>query len=123
MKKIRLGDGLIIAAVLLLAVLTALTPLLFKNDGSTLSILADGETTAYSLAQNRTIELTANDHTLTIVIENGKAFVQSADCPDKTCLHTGAIAQTGEVIVCVPSRVLLRITERGESHDHDAIAG
>ena len=54
----------------------------------------------------------------TLVIENGKADMISADCPDKLCVKQHAISSNGETIVCLPNKVVVEI-EDGESSQFD----
>ncbi len=44
-------------------------------------------------------------------IENGKAYMASADCPDRWCMHQGKICDVGERVTCLPNRVMLEIVE------------
>ena len=44
-----------------------------------------------------------------LVIKDGAARVTEADCPDKICVHQGSIKNPGEVIVCMPHRVVITV--------------
>lgn len=44
-----------------------------------------------------------------IRVENEKISVDEADCPDKICVHTGAISQPGEIIACLPHKLIIEI--------------
>ena len=44
-----------------------------------------------------------------IRIENGHISVTDADCPDKICLQTGAISHAGEIIACLPHKLIIEI--------------
>lgn len=124
MRKFRFADGAILAAVLFAAALFSLVPLFFRQAGERLSVQTDEGITNYTLHQDQTLFLKSNGYSLTVVIRNGEAFVQSADCPDETCVHTGSISHEGEIVVCVPSHTVLRITEGGDRDDNaDALAG
>jgi hypothetical protein len=46
-----------------------------------------------------------------LVISDGKADMESADCPNQICVHHSAISHTGETIVCLPNRVVIEIVE------------
>ena len=46
----------------------------------------------------------------TITVKNGKIAVTDANCPDLVCVHTGSISQTGEVIACLPHRLIITIS-------------
>lgn len=43
------------------------------------------------------------------VIKDGQAAITEASCPDKICVHTGWISETGQTIVCLPNRVSVTI--------------
>ncbi|MDI6638910.1 MAG: NusG domain II-containing protein, partial [Bacillota bacterium] len=43
------------------------------------------------------------------IAEDGRARVRASDCPDKVCVKTGWIEHPGEVIVCLPNRVVVKI--------------
>lgn len=53
--------------------------------------------------------------TNTLVIQDGKADMISADCPDKLCVDQHAISSNGETIVCLPNKVVVEVEEGGES--------
>jgi hypothetical protein len=44
-----------------------------------------------------------------IEVKNGKAAFAESDCPDKICVNTGFIGNTGQSAVCLPNRLTLRI--------------
>lgn len=50
--------------------------------------------------------------------------VALSDCPTQDCVHTGAITRSGQSIVCLPARIIIRL-EGGEpaSGDVDAVLG
>ena len=51
----------------------------------------------------------------------GRAAVISADCPDKVCVRTGEISRAGEGAVCLPHKLVLRITG-GKGSAVDAVS-
>ena len=51
----------------------------------------------------------ANGGTNHLVIKDGQAAITEATCPDKICVHTGWISETGQTIVCMPNRVSVTI--------------
>lgn len=40
-----------------------------------------------------------------IVVENASICVSESDCPDKTCVKTGKIKNSGRPIICIPHRL------------------
>ena len=122
MRKIRLGDTIVILAVLITAGVLFAFSLLPKEEGARLLVTSETGEVGYSLSENRSFTLESNRHTLCIVIENQKAYVASSTCPDGSCLHQGKISSVGETVICVPSGVVLKILGEG-SHENDVVAG
>lgn len=57
-----------------------------------------------------------------ITIANGSISVSEADCPDKTCVNTGAVSTGVVPIICLPHRLEIRVVS-GESENIDAAVG
>ena len=114
---------LILIGILLLTALILF--LLFKdkprNEPDAVAVVTvDGtEIARYPLSRNGTFVL--NEGSNTLVIENGEAWVSEANCPDKLCMGFGKISKNGEIIVCLPNRLIVMI-EGGEASGIDAIA-
>ncbi len=119
---LRRGDIAIIALVLCAALLLVLLPLLRSTDGSAVLTVSfsDGSEQTYPLADDRTLTLTGNGHTLTVTIEEGAVRVIESTCPDGIC-RMGAISRHGEMLVCAPAGIAL--TVRSQGGDVDAILG
>lgn len=49
--------------------------------------------------------------TNTLVIQSGKAYISEANCPDKQCMKQGKISRAGEMLVCLPNRVVVKIID------------
>ena len=113
MKK---RDIILIASVLIVAVALLLVVELTKKDGAGVVVKVDGrEIGQYSLEENGTHPL--NGGTNILVIENGKAYLSDANCPDKLCVHQGKISRTGETITCLPNKLTVTVFGAEESLD------
>ena len=44
-----------------------------------------------------------------LIIQDGTAWISEASCPDKVCVHQGKVSLNGELIVCLPNRVIAKI--------------
>ncbi|MDR2132056.1 MAG: NusG domain II-containing protein [Clostridiales Family XIII bacterium] len=55
-----------------------------------------------------------------IVVEAGGIRVAEADCASKTCVHIGTKRLPGEMIACLPHRLVIKI--KGGEAPYDAIA-
>lgn len=54
-----------------------------------------------------------------IVIANGRVYVCESDCPDTLEIKAGAIQKAGQMLVCLPNRLVVRIEGR---RDVDGVA-
>ncbi|MEW6229491.1 MAG: NusG domain II-containing protein [Bacillota bacterium] len=43
------------------------------------------------------------------VASDGRVRISESDCPDKICVRTGWITRPGQVIVCLPNRIVVEI--------------
>ena len=67
---------------------------------------------------------TNRGYTVHLVVDNGGAWVDDADCPTRDCVRTGKIARAGQSVVCLPARVVVTIEGAEQnSASYDAIAG
>ena len=104
-------DFLVIGSLLLLSLVLLLVLRVGKKAGNEVIVRVDGqEQGKYSLSTSGRYEL--NGGTNILCIEDGKAYMESADCPDKVCIHRGKISKAGETIICLPNR--LTVTVSGE---------
>ncbi|KAB0578823.1 hypothetical protein EI53_00630 [Fusobacterium naviforme] len=108
-NTIRLMLFLFAAALLLLLGRS----LLFHGPGKKVLISQDGVLIhSYSLNETRTeIIPAANGGRNTLHIENGEVWVTDASCPDRLCEHMGHISLPGEIIACLPNRLIVQISE------------
>ena len=61
------------------------------------------------LSKDDTFVIASESGTNIVKVEDGKITIIEADCPDKVCVKTGAISNAGEVIACVPHKILILI--------------
>ncbi len=108
------------AAVILLAVAAIVFQMLLKKDGTYALVRMDQEQ-LYRLDLQKETELIVEgeDGFNKIEVKDGTVAVTEADCPDKVCVRTGYIRQTGEVIACLPHE--LTVTIAGKKAQEDAI--
>ncbi len=119
--KISGFDLLAAGIVLLAALLLLLLPFVASEKGQALIVTTPDEAWEYELSQNREWTLTSRGVTLTVVIENGCAYVRHSDCPDGVCVSGGSISKNGETLLCAPAGVTLRV--KGGGGDVDFVAG
>lgn len=116
MKK---NDIILIGAVLLVAIITAIVVSLLGGDGAYVVVRVDGEEVGkYSLSEDG--EYSLNGGTNILVIENGAAYLIEANCPDHLCVKQGKINKNGQTITCLPNK--LTVTVYGEDNDVDLVS-
>ena len=125
-KKKRKHDivlGLILLSVALILFVIDLTNISPDTGNKKVVVSVDGKKTAeYPLKKDATYELSGSHlGTNTLVIKSGKAYISEANCPDKQCMKQGKISKTGEMLVCLPNRVVVKIIDR--KNDEPVIDG
>jgi hypothetical protein len=63
------------------------------------------------------IKITYKDGYNIIRVENGRIRIIDADCPDKLCVKTGWITESGQSVICLPHKLIIKI--QGGSKDID----
>lgn len=119
MKKADMILGVI---VILVSLSLFLIRSLFQGAGAYIEVRIDGEYYGtYALDEDQEIAVGSGN---TVVIEDGRARMTEADCPDHLCVRQGRISRDGEMIVCLPNRVTVQVCdEQSEEIVPDAIAG
>lgn len=112
---ITVWDKSIIATLLTLALIIYLlfAGSLFGEQPEMVAIFVDGrEYATYSLAAItgiKKVEINTEFGHNTIEITSDDARITEASCPDKTDIQSGRITKPGQMLVCIPNRVTVRI--------------
>ena len=110
LKLFRIWDVILIVILLALVGL-AIYFVVAPKEGANVEIYVDGELfETLPLSRDTAVDL---DH-LKVIISGGTVRVEEADCHDKICEKRGRISRAGESIVCLPNRVVVRISGEGE---------
>lgn len=110
MKKndVILGGGILIAALLLFLVMH----LTRGEEGNQIQITVDGTVYGtYSLAKDQVIEVKEKDFYNRIRIQDGKAYMEEANCPDGYCEEQGKISGRTQTIVCLPHKLVVEVLD------------
>ena len=120
--KIRKADVLLVLVLLLVAAAAGIGMLAARDAGGEAVVVRDGqEILRLPLDEEAEETITDGDFSNTVVIRGGTARVTEANCPDKVCVHTGEIRYTGQTIVCLPHKLVVKI-EGGETPEADAVS-
>ena len=123
-NKRKIKNDIILAVIVIVVAATGLLLLnIFKTEGSFAVIKIDGkETERYPLSVNTEVVIeTGDDGRNTLVIEDNKAFMKDANCPDKICEGHSKISYKGETIVCLPHKVVIEIVADEATDELDAV--
>ena len=125
MKK-RKKDFIILLSILGAAlILFALNHFYFRNKGQTYcEIYIDGELMeTVNLSKNRQFSIDEKPNIKFEVKEHSIAFVES-DCPDKVCIHSGFLSQTGQSASCLPNKTTITIRSgKDDPTEPDIVVG
>ncbi len=114
-RKLR-NDVIFILSLLFLFSAVGLTVILTGESGDTVTVTVNktvfGE---YPLNRDTVVEIRANGHLNILVIKDGHAFVESADCPDGICASHRPISRDGESIICLPNKVVISVSANDEN--------
>ncbi|MDT8395838.1 MAG: NusG domain II-containing protein [bacterium] len=99
-----------------LVTLTAFAPRLLPagSAGSTLTVRTTGGVVTVSLAKDAVHPVDGPLGQARLVVADGRAHLQNAPCPLKICEGMGPVGMAGEVIVCLPNRIAVRVDGKGE---------
>ena len=105
-------DTLVALTVALLAIVSALLFYLPRSQAGVLTVVitvSGQEIQRTPLSEFTAADAAHNGYTLHIAAANGGVAVTSSDCPTQDCVHTGHISRSGQSIVCLPARVIVRL--------------
>ncbi len=75
-------------------------------------VRASGEKFVIPLPAETTLALAGPAGSTVVSIRGRAVRVVRSDCPAKLCVRTGEISRPGQAIICVPNRVVVRLSGR-----------
>lgn len=84
---------------------------LFSDKGAYVEISMNGKKIqTLSLEKNTTFEIKNSEGGINVLhIKNQRAYITSANCTDKLCVHQKAIHMEGESLICLPHKVIVTV--------------
>lgn len=58
---------------------------------------------------------------MTLEVKNGRIRVAGSDCARGICRHAGWVSAAGESIICIPSKVVIEISDRAGDSGYNAV--
>ena len=104
----RVGDGILLV---LLVLITAYSPRFLPAGvvGEMLTVRTPDSVREISLATDGRYPVKGPLGTAHLVIQKGRAHLENAPCPLKICESMGPIDRSGEIIVCIPNRIVVKV--------------
>jgi hypothetical protein len=119
-RKIR-NDIILVLCLLLIAVIGLAYLYLFRDKGDTVKVTVDGNQIGiYSLNENMTKDIITGEkgeNLNRLIIKDGKAYMETATCPDGICVNHNPIFRDGESMVCLPNGVVVTIIKNDDDLD------
>lgn len=124
-KTVIRNDVIVILIALVTALVFFVLTLIFnpKTDGERAVISLDGEIIGeYSLSEDVSLPIYDENgkFLLTFNVKDGKAYVTESVCNDHSCERMGPISRSGESIICLVSRLVIKV--EGSEKQIDAVA-
>lgn len=105
-KDFLLGGGILAVAIVLFLVMRVTG----SESGNRIQVTVDGAVYGtYSLMENQVIEVKEGDFYNRIRIQDGKAYMEEANCPDGYCERQGKISGGAQTIVCLPHKLVVEV--------------
>jgi hypothetical protein len=120
--NLKYGDFLVIITVVLVAVLFTIS---FYEDNANekIAIISQNDVVLDKIRLNtlsgRQVIEYSGKYPGTIEADNGKIRFVRAECPDQVCVNTGWIDRPGQIAVCLPAGMVIKI--EGAQTDVDII--
>lgn len=126
-KSPRLRNDIIfIIVILAVAAIGMLYLFVFRESGDIVRVTVDGELYGmYSLSQNITEDILTGEggeNLNRLIIKDGKAYMETASCPDGICVAHRPIFRSGESIVCLPNKVVVTVITDNNDDAPDIVA-
>ena len=69
-----------------------------------LDLSVDREIELYNLENGKKLE-----YRMIIIVKDNKIWVEENECPNHDCIKEGKKSKVGDVIICLPNKIIIRI--------------
>ena len=118
-RKRLLRDIVLILIILALSTLILIVTRSRKEQGAYVIVMVENtEIARYSMTVNGIYDINANNgKTNRIEIRDGRVRMIEASCPNHLCIRQGWISLEGQIIVCLPNKVIVTVHGTGGGFD------
>lgn len=121
-KYLSRNDLILISVLLVFSTLFTLYLFFMTQHGDRVTVYVDGQLNGeYPLDTDAVVDIKGyGGGSNVMIISKGRVRMSEASCPDRHCIHQGSIERSGQSVVCLPNRVILRIDGK-EEQEYDAV--
>ena len=118
------NDIILLLILLVVSVLSFSLYSALSVDGDIVKITVNGRLyDSFPINKDKTLTISQNNEHINILkIESNTISMIEASCTNQTCCEHHPISKIGEIIVCLPNRVLVEITNSKETISLDGIS-
>ena len=110
LKLFKIGDFILIGVLLIGFLIGLVWIRLNVHEGQYVSVYMDNrEAYRLSLFEPKTVSIQGMIGKTVVQIDHGEIWVEKAPCPHQICKKMGQISRSGEIIVCIPNRILIKV--------------
>ncbi len=122
-KHLTAGDKILLVTLVVLTLSGFWLTHLLRDRGVYADIMVENRHVAtLDLLQDRELTVQGQLGPVSIKIHDGKVSVISSPCRQKICEKTGPVFRAGDIIVCLPSKLVIQIRSKN-SRNLDAVTG
>ena len=116
-------DKVLIGVLLFLSVISFAAISVLKTEGATVVVEQGNKVVGrYSLKDEKKVAVKGPLGETYVEIKEGTARIVDSPCPQKICVRMGKIHRVGDIVVCVPNQVLVRVEGKVDEEVPDAIS-
>ena len=120
-RHLTFGDKILIGGLVLVSLASYPFVKSIRQEGNTVQIETDGKVyKVVALDVDQTFAVPGPLGNTLVTIHNDEVHVADSPCRAKICVKTGNISHVGQLIVCVPNKVVVRVTGE-EASSYDAV--
>lgn len=109
-ELIKRKDFILLFALLVFCGLLFLLMFIMQEDGNRIEVWQKGEKILeLSLEDTGTYSIEDGEFFNELVIKDGVAFMNHANCKDLVCVNHGAISKVNETITCLPHKLIVYV--------------
>ena len=117
-QYIKKADIILLIVLVLVGLASTVYVAMSRSGGDTVIIEQNGDLYGkYSLYEDKVITIDGKHSKNIVTIEDGQVIMSESTCKNQVCVRHGAISATGESIICLPNRVVVKIEGKGGGYD------